>query len=174
MKPVACFLLSALFIFFTSTLDAQEVKASGNIAGKEVVSPKESIFNIKTEYFKSHFLISAQEAAIFWPLFEQYLSDEKIIHKTNKDALKEAGIERIEGKIEVEKLNDAQVLLYYESIFKTREKLLVLETQFYDKLKKVLEPQSIIQFYNLERVFRNDVSKASKGECDIPNPMQKK
>ena len=174
MRSFTYFLLPILFSFFTFTLNAQEVQAREKIATQETVSTKNAVFDIKTEYFKSHFLISAQEATLFWPLFEQYLIDEKVIHKNSKDALKEAGIERVGGKIEIEKLKDEQILLYYESLFKTRAQLLALETQFHDKLKEILESQSIIQFYNLERVFRNDVSKASKGECDISKPVQKK
>ena len=167
MKSFTHFLLSTLFLFSTFLLNAQTQK-------QETSGTKDAVFNIKVEYFKSHFIISEKEATLFWPLFDQYLVDEKAIHKNNKEALKEAGIERINGKIEIEDLTDKQVLVYYESIFKTRSLLLELEKQFYSKLTEILESQSIIQFYNLERVFRNDVSQASKGECDIPKPVQKK
>ena len=167
MKFFNHFLLSTLLLFSTFLLSAQTQK-------QETASTKDAVFNIKADYFKSHFIISEKESTPFWPLFDQYLIDEKAIHKNNKEELKKAGIERNKGKIEIENLTDEQVLVYYESIFKTRSLLLKLETQFYNKLTAILESQSIIQFYNLERVFRNDVSQASKGECDIPKSTPKK
>lgn len=148
MKRVTFMIILSLISFVSMSLMAQD-------QGK----PKESVLNLKMEYFKKNFKISDEKAEKFWLLFGEYVKTERKIHEGIKKQLEEKEIKRGEkGKIDFTKLSDEQIYFFCENQFKQREKLAENEQKFYQQMKGFLSAQEIVAFYRLEREFKKEIA----------------
>lgn len=162
-----------LFCFFmTSVGQAQElnkVTPSGKVvsasdrfeSSKHESMKSDDIIKIKKEYFKKHLTLSDNEDP-FWSMFDHYLQEERRIHQQCKMNQEEYGIKREEGKIDFASLDEEQILFYFENKLEMRSSMLELDRNFHEKLKSVLSPKTILQYYKVEKDFKNYVSGAKK------------
>jgi hypothetical protein len=125
----------------------------------------QNVMKMKKEYFKANMKLSDKETVDFWPLFDRYLMDEESIHQQFKQTREEKGIKRENGVVNFDLLKDDEIIYYYDSKFEMRSKLLELDSKFYQSLKKVLAPKTLVQYYNLEKSFKNYIVKEVKPDA---------
>lgn len=121
---------------------------------------QQNIMELKKEYFRKNLTLTEKEAARFWPLFDQYLENEKKIHRSCKKAQEEKGIKRENGKIDFSSLTDEQIRFFYENKFDVREKLLTTDKEFYNNMSSILQAKNIVKYYQIEKSFKSELSKS--------------
>ncbi|MEG1555582.1 MAG: hypothetical protein RR356_02515 [Bacteroidales bacterium] len=130
-------------------------------------SSPQTILVMKKDFLKQNLTLSETEASKFWSTYDTYLKEEYRIHENSRKKLIEQGIEREKGKIEFGDLSDNQILFFHDQMFETKAQLLDLEKRFYFKLKTILNPKNISEFYRLEKDFKKSCFKNRK-----TNPME--
>lgn len=147
--------------------DKVEYQVQTNHNGKSDPKKADAIITLKKEYFKKNLQLTNEEASQFWPLFEKYLEEEKMIHQQCKSNQESKSIKRENGKINFEGMSSEQVVFYYENRLTTKQTLAEAEKRFFDRIKIVLGPQAIVQYYQLEKNFKNEVSRLMKPEKKV-------
>ena len=135
-----------------------ELQNANNPRISHISRIREDVLKSKMDYFKSNFKISDEKAEKFWLFFGEYLKAERKIHEETKKILEEKEIKKERGQIDFTKLNDEQIYFYYENQFKQKERLTENEQKFYRQIKEILSSQEIVEFYKLEKEFKNEVS----------------
>jgi len=141
------------FIFFTFSLFAQEQEDC------------QSIMTIKKNFIERNLVLSDNERQAFWELYNPYLKEESEIFETSRALLQKNNIQRSKSRIDYTKLNDKQLYILMEDRIATKEKLIDLEKNLYEQLKKVLSAKTLYQFYQIEGRFRADIKEEAKGAC---------
>lgn len=134
--------------------------------GRDMKVDAQNIIKLKREFFKKNLVLSDREMEAFWPLFDRYLDEEQMIHQQFKTKREEHGIKRVNGDINFETLNDEQIILFFDSKYEMKGKLLDIDRSFYLNIKKILSPKTVVQYYKLEKSFKNEiVKKAHQSSC---------
>jgi hypothetical protein len=120
---------------------------------------KDGLIKRKKEYFKQHLALAAEEATLFWTVFDHYLEQEQSIHQICTKNLESQGILRVNGKIDERSLSDKQIVFFYDNKLSQKEKMLTLDKEFHQKIKNILSAQSLVNYYNVEKAFKNLVIK---------------
>jgi len=120
---------------------------------------KERIANMR-----ANLKLNANESKTFWTAYEQFLRSEIKYHETYRTNLEKKGIKSCPGcTSSCESMSDAQLTYMRDQRFELRKNLLTLETNFYKKLKTMLTPRHINDFYNIDEKFKR--SKVSQKSC---------
>lgn len=123
----------------------------------QVKAEPEKILKDRMENMRSNLKLSAVEGKQFWPAYEQFLRDEIKCHETYKKNLEKQGIRLNEpgkNKEIIEKLSDKQLTYLQDQRFELRKNLLNLENNFYKKMKTMLTPRHIQDFYNIDKKYK--------------------
>lgn len=178
MKKRLVILITLFFVFAIVHVNAQSKMETVKIAPSEI-SPTladpsavkmmqqecQNVMKMKKEYFKTNLKISDKDALSFWPLFDRYLTEEEAIHQQFKQKREDRGIKRENGVINFDLLNDEAIIFYYDSKFEMKDKLLELDSRFYQSLKNVLAPKTLVQYFKLEKSFKNYIVKEVKQQA---------
>ena len=111
--------------------------------------------------------LSPQEVNMFWPAYRQFLSNEIKYHETYRKNLEKRGIKLKEpgkNKEMIDKLSDKDLSYLQDQKFELRKNMLNLELSFYKKIKTMLTPRHIQDFYNIDEKFKRE--KVSKKRAD--------
>lgn len=175
MKKSFLILMALFFVAAFMNVNAQSRLETSKVSPAEknpsLVDPSavktmkqecQNVMKLKREYFKNNLILSEKEQLTFWSLFDKYLTDEEAIHQQFKQKREDKGIKRENGVINFEILNDEAILFYYDSRFEMKGKLLDLDSRFYQNLKNVLSPKTIVQYYKTEKSFKNYIVKEVK------------
>jgi hypothetical protein len=141
------------FIFFTFSLFAQEQEDC------------QSIMTIKKNFIERNLVLSDNERQVFWELYNPYLKEESEVFEASRALLQKNNIQRSKSRIDYTKLSDKQLYILMEDRIATKEKLIDLEKNLYEQLKKVLPAKTLYQFYQIEGRFRADIKEEAKGAC---------
>jgi hypothetical protein len=145
--------LSLFFLLFCSFLFAQEQEDC------------QSIMAIKKSFIERNLVLTDAERLTFWDIYNPYLKEESEIFQTSKTLLLLNNIERSKGRVDHTKLSEKQLYIFMEDRINTKEKLLLLEKNLYEQLKKVLPAKTLYQFYQIEGRFKADIKEEAKGAC---------
>ena len=96
----------------------------------------------KVAYITNRLDLNAEEAAKFWPVYNQFQKDRKAIN------LKYKSTQRIEN------MSDAELEKQMMSSFKKDQELLDLKKTYFEKMKKVLSIRQIATLLVAEREFK--------------------
>jgi len=175
MKKKFLILMALFFVAAFMNVNAQSKLETVKVAPAEknpsLVDPSavkmmkqecQNVMKLKREYFKNNLILSEKEQLSFWPLFDKYLAEEEAIHQEFKQKREDKGIKRENGVINFEILNDDAILFYYDSRFEMKGKLLDLDSRFYQSIKDVLSPKTLVQYYITEKSFKNYIVKEAK------------
>jgi hypothetical protein len=152
MKPIHLIFTTVLF-FTTFSLFAQEQEDC------------QSIMSIKKSFIERNLVLSDDIRQVFWDIYNPYLKEESEIFEASKLLMQKSLIERSKGKIEYKKLSDKQLYILLEDRLATKEKLIQLEKQLYNQLKRLLPAQTLYQFYQIEGRFKAEIKEEAKGAC---------
>lgn len=151
--------LLTVIICFSITVNLYAQTHQGHPQHKRMGGEK--MMELKQSYFKENFKLSEKESEKFWAAYKDYQEKERAIHQKCKENMEKNGIVREQGKIDFEKLNDEQLLFYYDSKLETERMLLQNREKFHKTLKEILPPKKIAEYYQLEKNFKRELSKAS-------------
>jgi len=128
----------------------------------------------RTTYMRNHLKISDKESKAFWPAYEQYLRSEIKLHEAFRLRLANKNIKLNapgQNKEVLSKLSDSQLTYLQDQKFQLKRDLLNLESTFYKKLKTILSPRHINDFYNIDEQFkRNLMNKKSTSTVKTKAP----
>jgi hypothetical protein len=125
----------------------------------------QSIMLIKKNFMERNLSLSDGERQAFWDVYNPYLKEQSEVFETSKALLQKNNIERNKGRIDYLKLSDKQLYVVMEDKIDTKDKLLQLEKNRYEQLKKVLSAKTLYQFYQIEARFKADIKEEAKGAC---------
>ena len=145
------FIISLIFVSLFSSAFAQE--------------ECQSIMLIKKNFMERNLSLSDGERQAFWDVYNPYLKEQSEVFETSKALLQKNNIERNKGRIDYLKLSDKQLYVVMEDKIDTKDKLLQLEKNLYEQLKKVLSAKTLYQFYQIEARFKADIKEEAKGAC---------
>jgi len=113
--------------------------------------------------------LTAQESKLFWSAYGQFLDNEIKYHEAYKKNLEKRGIKlKAPGKNKevIEKLSDKDLAYLQDQKFELRKNMHNLELSFYKKLKSILTPRHIQDFYNIDEKFKREMVSKRKAEAE--------
>jgi len=113
--------------------------------------------------------LTPQEANLFWPAYRQFLSNEIKYHEAYRKNLEKRGINLKEpgkNKEMIEKLSDKDLTYLQDQKFELRKNMLNLELSFYKKIKPMLTPRHIQDFYNIDEKYKREMVSKKRAEAE--------
>ena len=108
---------------------------------------KEKIEAIKIGYITKQLELSADEAKVFWPVYNQFDTEIEVIRKARISELMGA-------KINFESMSDADVAKTIDSEFNSQQQELNLKKKYNEEFKKVLPVKKVARFWVAEQKFK--------------------
>ena len=141
------FLIISLFLIFSLDTFAQNRTGRG-----------EQIEAYKIGFLTQKLDLTAQEAKIFWPIYNSWQKEQAEFRKDRGQKL--ISFRKIE---EIEELSDAEIqnLIINDFTFKQRE--LDLEKKYYNKLKSSLPIKTVGKFYRAQEAFKRELLARYRG-----------
>ena len=127
-----------LFIL-SSSLQAQIEETNGAL--------RDRLEAMKVAFITEKVGLSADQAKVFWPLYDQYEADKKAIRQQYR-----AGRKLIQ-------MSDTDLEQYILNNFKRDEELLTLDRSYFSKFKTVITVRQIALLKSAERDFNREVLK---------------
>jgi len=124
--------------FLVTSLSAQDSKK------------EERIRSLRIAFLTEKLDLTPQEAEKFWPIYNEYEKERRKLRRERKKT----------GATDV----NADEMV--EASFERDEKLLKLKRTYYNKLKKVVSSQKLVQLDRAEKEFRRKVVKEMKRRKD--------
>ncbi len=130
---------------------------------------------------KEHLKLSTAEGKTFWTAYEQYLRNEVKCFSTYRSNLEKKGIKSgcadCHGKSSsCDNLSDTQITYMFDQKYELKKNLLNLETSFYKKIKGILTPKHLQEFYKIDEQFKRTLSKnkATEQKSKVPTATPNK
>lgn len=120
----------------------------------------EKMIKGRVENMRANLKLSSAEAKAFYPAYEQFLRNEIKCHETYKQNLAKKGIKLNapgQNKEIIESLKDDQLSYLQDQKFELRKSILNMETSFHKKLKTMLTPRHIQNFYNIDDKYKRQI-----------------
>jgi len=118
-------------------------------------SKSDKVEAMKVAFITNKLELSAKEAQVFWPLYNEYNTKLEKLRKSKKsdfDELKNKG----------ENLTDKELESFMNEIFATKQKELDLQKEYYEKYAKVLSVKKVAMFYQAENQFKRELLRKIK------------
>ncbi len=118
-------------------------------------SKNEKIEAMKVGFITNKLELSAKEAQLFWPLYNEYNQKMDKLRKSKKsdfDDLKNKG----------ENPTDKEISTFMDEVFATRQKELDLQKEYFDKYAKVLPLKKVALLYQAENQFKRELLRKIK------------
>lgn len=121
--------------------------------------------------------LTPQEAKLFWPAYRQFLDNEIKYHEAYRLNLEKRGIrlkEHGKNKEMIDKLSDKDLSYLQDQKFELRKNMHNLQLSFYKKIKSILTPRHIQDFYNIDEKFKREMvlKKQNEAEKKSTTPSQ--
>jgi len=129
--------LSIVLLLFVSFAFSQNV-------GKYLESQQKVLKKEKKEVVKDVLELTPEEAKVFWPLYDQYIEELKPFNQILVNTLTEY-IDKYN------KLTDEDAKRLFNNDILVEESRMRLKKKYYRKMVKVLPPQKVIRFFQLEK-----------------------
>ena len=108
---------------------------------------KEKIEAIKIGYLTKQLELTADEAKVFWPIYNQYDAEMEVIRKGRLTELMNA-------KINFESMSDADVSKTIDNEFNSQQQELNIKKKYNEEFKKVLPVKKVAKFWVAEQKFK--------------------
>ncbi len=129
--------LSIVLFLFVSYAFSQNV-------GSYLESQKKVLKKEKKEIVKDVLELSNDEAKLFWPIYDQYMNELKPYNQIFVNTIKEY-IDKYDH------LTDEDAKKLFNNTILVEESRLRLKKKYYRKMVKVLPPQKVIRYFQLEK-----------------------
>jgi hypothetical protein len=123
----------------------------------------EKLEALRIAFITERLNLTAAEAQVFWPVYNEHHNKQKEIRGQAKDAAKNA-----------DAATDAEIEKIIAAHFDTEQRLLNLQKEYYTQLKKVLPLRKIMKLHRAEREFKNRIlEQIGDRRDDAPAPLQR-
>ena len=129
------FVTTVLVIFF----------AWSNLSAQGAI--EERIQEERVKFFTQELQLTQAESKVFWPLFDQYRTDERSLENQYK------------SKKKLALLTDEEVEAHIYKMFELEEKKVALKKSYFEQLKEKLPIRKIAMLESTERKFKRMVLK---------------
>lgn len=133
-----------IFLIMIAVLSFAAIKAQ---PGPGSGDKKEKIEAIKIGYLTKQLELTAEEAKLFWPVYNQYDAEMQVIHKSRKTEL-------LGAKINFDEMSDADVAKTIDNEFNYQQQELNIRKKYNEELKKVLPVKKVAKFWVAEQKFK--------------------
>jgi len=124
----------------------------------------------RVTYMKEHLKLTQTEAKTFWTEYEKYLRSEVNYHETFRKNLEAKKIKYDpRNKESIENVPSDMIAYMMDQKMELKKNLNALESSFYKKIKAILSPRHLFDFYTCDEQFKRNVVSKSK----TPVPVQK-
>lgn len=132
----------------------------GDCAEPRPINPM--MLKMKKDFIQENFVIESSKKEAFWNAYDEYNKEILAAHKAQREFRQKNNIPTKMSADSLSSLSDQAILSYYENNFATKNQLFRAEEKFFQKLKTILSPQQIAQYYILEKNFHKSASKMDK------------
>jgi hypothetical protein len=118
----------------------------------------EKIEAAKIAFFTQKLDLSADQAKVFWPIYNDY--------QREQDALRKAHFQKIISfrKVkEIDEMTDAEVQAFIFNDFDFKQRDLNVEKKYYNKLKASLPIKTVGKFYRAQEAFKRELLNQFRG-----------
>lgn len=133
-----------IFLMTIALMSCMIAKAQPGPGGAD---KKEKIEAIKIGYLTKQLELSAEEAKLFWPVYNQYDAEMEVIRKGRLTELMNA-------KINFESMSDADVSKTIDNEFNSQQQELNIKKKYNEEFKKVLPVKKVAKFWVAEQKFK--------------------
>ena len=115
----------------------------------------DKIESMKIAFLTNKLNLTAKEAQLFWPLYNEYNQKMEALRKAKKS-------EYDEIKSKNGTPSDKEIAAYMEEVFLTKQKELDLQKEYYYKYIKILPMKKVAQLYQAENQFKKELLRIIK------------
>ncbi len=115
----------------------------------------DKIESMKIAFLTNKLNLTAKEAQLFWPLYNEYNQKMEALRKAKKS-------EYDEIKSKNGTPSDKEIAVYMEEVFLTKQKELDLQKEYYNKYIKILPMKKVAQLYQAENQFKKELLRIIK------------
>jgi len=126
---------------------------------------REKMDAFKVSFFTQKLGLSADEAKIFWPIYNDYQRELSELRKAHM-----AKMISYRKVTEIDDMSDTEIqsLIYNDFAFRQRD--LNIERKYYDKLRASLPIKIIGKFYRAQEAFKREILNQFRGNSGGRNP----
>lgn len=110
------------------------------------------IESYKIGYLTQKLELSAEEAKIFWPIYNDWQKEQSALRKERMQKM--ISFKKI---TEIEELSDTEVQALIINDFSFKQRDLNLEKKYYAKLKSSLPIKTVGKFYRAQEAFKREI-----------------
>lgn len=148
--------LLSLIILICSCQLILHQDAFGQDSTKNTAAPaakrQQKLKSLEILYIGRELDLTAEEAKLFWPVFDQYTEETEALINRRRKARKEVRNIQLQDK-------DAAAQKDMTNEFRFEKELINIKMKYRDEFMKILPPQKVSQFFKAEREFRNLIYK---------------
>lgn len=110
-------------------------------------SRKDKIESLRIAYITKELSLSTNEAQLFWPVYNQFQEELKIIRKNRK-------LDIMEAKINFDSMTDVEIAKMIDGDFQFQQLELDLRKKYVEEYKKVLPVRKVAKLLRAEHTFK--------------------
>jgi Spy/CpxP family protein refolding chaperone len=118
-------------------------------------SKSDKVEAMKVGFITNRLELTAKEAQVFWPLYNEYNSKMEKLRKTKRSDFEEL-------KNKSENLSDKELEAFINEVFASKQKELDLQKEYYEKYAKVLPVKKVAMLYQAENQFKRELLRKIK------------
>lgn len=110
-------------------------------------SRKDKIESLRIAYITKELSLSTNEAQLFWPVYNQFQEELKVIRKNRK-------LDIMEAKINFDSMTDVEIAKMIDGDFQFQQLELDLRKKYVEEYKKVLPVRKVAKLLRAEHTFK--------------------
>ena len=118
---------------------------------------KEKIESFKVAFITQKLNLTAKEAQLFWPVYNEYLDKIETLKNARKKELRSANIN-------IDTYSDKDLELMLDNEFLSKEKEVELGKEYFNKFKSVIPVKKVILLYKAEDEFKRELLRQISGK----------
>ncbi len=118
----------------------------------------EKIEATKVAFFTQKLGLSAEEAKIFWPIYNDYTREQSAFRKAHHQKM--ISFRKVK---DIDEMTDAEVQSLIFNDFDYKQKDLNIEKKYYNKLRASLPIKMVGKFYRAQEAFKMELLKQYRG-----------
>jgi hypothetical protein len=134
--------ITGILVLFFVTTNVMAQRGGGDRAEK-----RERIQAYRIAFMTEALELTPEESEQFWPLYNEFKEQERSIRKADKPKPAE----------EIEKMSDEEIEAMIVSHFESKQKILNLEQEYFEKFKDVLPIRKVAKIKPTERAFKQQL-----------------
>jgi Spy/CpxP family protein refolding chaperone len=118
-------------------------------------SKSDKVEAMKVGFITNRLELTAKEAQVFWPLYNEYNSKMEKLRKTKRSDFEEL-------KNKSDNITDKELETFINEVFASKQKELDLQKEYYEKYAKVLTVKKVAMLYQAENQFKRELLRKIK------------